>query len=311
MLSVLLAGVAQVELHGSPLSFQTNALLAAAAKLDLSARAPNVAQLVAEDAIANKSASGGYRIGAVLPVRATIDDFSGTILEDGMLYRLQATSPGALGMGINFKTFALPTGATLHMYTPDGATVRGAYTNANHKHYGGFAITPVPGASLVLELFVPEGGKATIEVESVVHHYKNSAVKRPGEPTLVQGHPLEGPNCFGCSGSCNINVACPLGAGWTDQDEGVTRILTAGGGSLCTGSLINNVESDGRQLLLTANHCGDGNADGWILMFDFQTSTCEQSSALPPRKESCSEIRTRNLLIPRRRRLTIHSRCRT
>ena len=109
-------------------------------------------------------------------------------------------------------------------------------------------------------------------------------MKRPGEATRVQGQPLEGPNCFGCSGACNINVACPLGSGWSEQDAGVTRILTSSGGSLCTGSLINNVESDGRQLFLSANHCGGSNADGWILMFDFQTSTCEDDKQ-PPRKD--------------------------
>ena len=34
--------------------------------------------------------------------------------------------------------------------------------------------------------------------------------------------------------------------------------------------MINNVEQDGRQLFLSADHCGGGNADSWILMFNFQ-----------------------------------------
>ena len=137
MLGSLFLVVAQVEQHErTPLSLASNSILAAPAQLDLSARAPNVAALVAEDAKTNKTV---FRVGAVVPVRATIEDFSGTVLEDGVLYRLQATSPGALGMGINFNKYSLPKGATLHMYTPDGAKVRGAYTDANHKHYGGFA----------------------------------------------------------------------------------------------------------------------------------------------------------------------------
>ena len=33
----------------------------------------------------------------------------------------------------------------------------------------------------------------------IVHHYKNTAVKRAGEPTVIQGE-LSSPKCFGCSG---------------------------------------------------------------------------------------------------------------
>jgi len=101
-------------------------------------------------------------------------------------------------------------------------------------------------------------------LESVVHHYK---------PTLFPH--LEDPQCFGCSGDCNVNFACTLGDNWRDQGHGVVRLLSSGGGSLCSGSMINNVEQDGRQLFLSADHCGGGNADGWILMFNFNTETCE------------------------------------
>ena len=31
------------------------------------------------------------------------------------------------------------------------------------------------------------------------------------------------------------------------------------------------MEQNGKQLFLSANHCGGGNADGWILMFNFET----------------------------------------
>ena len=86
-------------------------------------------------------------------------------------------------------------------------------------------------------------------LESVVHHYK---------PTLFPH--LEDPQCFGCSGDCNVNFACSLGDNWVDQGHGVVRLLSSGGGSLCSGSMINNVEQDGRQLFLSADHCGGGAA---------------------------------------------------
>merc|ERR1740117_925083 len=83
------------------------------------------------------------------------------------------------------------------------------------------------------------------------------------------------PPCFGCSGACNVNNICPSGVGWEAESAGVVRLLSAGGGTLCTGSMINNVEQDGKQLFLSADHCGGGNADGWILMFNFDSATCE------------------------------------
>jgi hypothetical protein len=142
----------------------------------------------------------------------------------------------------------------------------------------------VPGDTLVLEVFVPTGaGNAEVEVSSFVHHYKNTVVKRAGEPTRVQGM-LDTPDCFGCSGSCNINKACGLGNGWRDQGESVVRLLSGSGSSLCTGAFINNVESDGRQLFLSADHCGGSRADDWILMFNFQTDTCDDDKS-PPKQD--------------------------
>jgi hypothetical protein len=41
-----------------------------------------------------------------------------------------------------------------------------------------------------------------------------------------------------------------------------------------TGSMINNVQQDGKQLFLSADHCGGGNADAWILMFNYDSATC-------------------------------------
>eukprot|EP01047_Picozoa_sp_COSAG01_P009173 COSAG01_NODE_373_length_17991_cov_284.890075_9_plen_72_part_00 len=43
------------------------------------------------------------------------------------------------------------------------------------------------------------------------------------------------PECFGCSGSCNVNAACPMGDDWTNEVAGCVRLLTAGGSSLCSG----------------------------------------------------------------------------
>lgn len=241
-----------------------------------------VARMLAEDK--NATREKVLRVGLEVDVEASLADFTkDSVAEGGSLYRIAFTSPGALGMGINFAAWAMPAGASMFVMSENPAVendVRGSFTYENEKHYGGLSVMPVSGETIVLEVHVPNGtALPTVVLQSVVHHYK---------PTLFPH--LQKEECFGCSGSCNVNVACELGNTWTDEIAGITRLLTAGGGSLCSGSMINNVEADGRQLFLSADHCGGGNADGWILMFNFQSATCENGE-VPSRDQTVQGTR--------------------
>ena len=44
--------------------------------------------------------------------------------------------------------------------------------------------------------------------------------------------------------------------GYKSEALGIAMILTGSGSRLCSGSMINNVEQDGKQYFLTADHCG-------------------------------------------------------
>jgi len=77
----------------------------------------------------------------------------------------------------------------------------------------------------------------------------------------------------GRSGLCNHNTVCPLGNGWRNQINSVAALTTGSGGRFCTASLLNNVENDKKQLLLTANHCG-ASSTGWVILFNYQSLTC-------------------------------------
>lgn len=172
-----------------------------------------------------------------LAANASLADFSSASVMGGTVRRLSFTSPGARGLGVSFSKFAMQQ-SSLYVMSADGKKVRGAFTAANEKAYGGMAVTPVGGAALTLEVHTPAGTPLpTLQVQHIVHHYKHTPML--GKNTDVkQG--------YGDSGACNINaqvraqlqelaaaptqtlhssavltlfcsphLQCPLGANWT------------------------------------------------------------------------------------------------
>jgi hypothetical protein len=77
------------------------------------------------------------------------------------------------------------------------------------------------------------------------------------------------------SGACNIDVICPVGDAYNNQDRAVANIST-GGSTFCSGSLINNTANDARPFFLTAAHCGinAGNAASLVTFWNYFNSTC-------------------------------------
>jgi len=145
----------------------------------------------------------------------------------------------------------------MYVYTKERTL--GAYTrHANVKAHRRFAVQPVEGDSLTLELFVPAGApEPTIEIGKISHGYKTLG--------------------FGDSGVCNINVVCPEAVGWENTRRGVGMLLTQFGSRYCSGSLINTANNSGRQLFLTANHCMGGSVASDIVMFNYESPVCERA----------------------------------
>jgi hypothetical protein len=224
--------------------------------------------LRAEDELFDGHPAIPWRFGSVITV-----DFapgrSGTwhVLEGGQrLWRLGIRSPGALSLNLVFDRYRLPPGAELHVYSPDGSQVLGAFTHHNNQADGYFATTLIYGDALILEYMepsmVPFPGE--LRLESVTHGYRDT-----GGYSKI----------FGRSGACNINVACSEADGWEGPVDATVRLLV-GGNSLCTGTLINNVASDSRPFLLTANHCF-ANPGTLVAWFNYQSATCENPEEPP------------------------------
>ena len=77
------------------------------------------------------------------------------------------------------------------------------------------------------------------------------------------------------SGSCNVDVACPLSIGWEDEIPSVGAMMIDGSLS-CTGFMVNNVKNDRTPYFVTANHCDvvASNAASVVVYWNYETSSC-------------------------------------
>ena len=203
-------------------------------------------------------------------------------------WKLVIRSPNAYSLNLLFDKFRLPEEAELYVHDLDGKVNLGAFTaEISNKDDLKFATTPVPGNVLVLEYFEPlacHNEDLLLHVKGIVHAFRNIFAVTEGENTCphTTGEISEkiDKNLTGISGSCNINVACPLGDGWRDQIRSVVVFMTAEGQKFCSGAMINNALQNGKQYFLTANHCvDDPNTDYRysILGFNFQAASCVAS----------------------------------
>jgi lysyl endopeptidase len=194
------------------------------------------------------------------------------------LWRLRVRTEGALWTVLGFDVFRLQVGAELWVYDPALATALGPYTSRDIRSHGELWFPPIAGDELIVEVYWPAalaGEVPDLHLGTVSHGY---------EPFGVIGRDATagsdiGTTGFGDSGSCNIDVACPLGDDWRDQIRGAV-ILLSGGSSFCSGSLINTTDDDCRPYVLTASHCHAGAST--TFGFNFERPECNAGTPLPP-----------------------------
>ncbi len=253
----------QISHGGQPKSFYLNGLKS---NIDYKVMPEiDVGALLEEDAQDELKGNIPWRFGKDLEVNFTLNN-SGTWenLENGdRIWRLEITSYGAYSLNLIYDQFYMPTEAFFFVYNEQKTHLLGSFTQENNKPNGTFATVPVRGETCILEYYEPASvkGQGQISVSHIIHAYKN-----------VFNMAEKG---FGSSGSCNVNVNCPEGEEWRDQQRGVAMILNGTNNRICSGSMINNTLKDGRPFFLTANHCGSGAADSWIIMFNYESPGCE------------------------------------
>jgi hypothetical protein len=158
----------------------------------------------------------------------------------------------------------MPPNASLFIYSADHNEVLGAFTEKDNEQHGQLWTPLIHSDDIVVELTIPTSqlDQLQLELGSINHGYRG----------LKPPHKDKG---IGDSGLCNVNVACPEGAPWSDQIRSVAMV-TYGGSAQCTGVLLNNTAKDCKPYFLTAYHCGIdvGVAPTIVVYWKYEASTC-------------------------------------
>jgi lysyl endopeptidase len=198
-----------------------------------------------------------YRFGKELEVSLNIFDLAEkTILPNGnVLFQFGIESKNAVSINLVFDKFELADGVNLFIVDPIRRKFDGAYTSFNNNSSKMLGTSVLYSEKIIIEILVPKEklGLSKLNLGTIVHGYRslNDVAKN-----------------LNSSGSCEIDVNCPLGIGWENQRNSVAMMVNGGG--FCTGSLVNNTSGTIIPYFLSANHCGT-NPGGWVFMFRWES----------------------------------------
>ncbi|HFA48575.1 MAG TPA: T9SS type A sorting domain-containing protein [Bacteroidetes bacterium] len=191
-----------------------------------------------------------------------------TLANGKAVWRLRIFSEGAKSLNLGFTKYVMPRGGSLILYSPDYERVIGPFTPADNEGHEQLWTPVLEGEELVIEVQVPAGNKdlLALQLKYVNHDFM-------GFSQVV-------------SGSCNLDVICGGADGWEIVDAyrdiiQSVAVISTGGGTFCTGFLVNNARQDCTPYFMTANHCGinNGNAPSLVTFWNFENSTCRQPNS--------------------------------
>ncbi|TAG41423.1 MAG: T9SS C-terminal target domain-containing protein [Cytophagia bacterium] len=280
---------AQISVGGMPFSFGSNFKEKHTSLIDVDAivlNAPNKIKLEEEDTKNSLS-----RFAAPIPVSFNTQN-SGiwTDLFNGdRIWRLKLKAEGAWCLRPLFDKFNLPKGGKMFIYNDEKTKMLGGFTNEAHTQTGRLGTEIIEDDNITIEYYEPKEVKnqATISLFRVDYGYR----KKSNNPNKLKSF-AAGEQGFNTSGSCNMNVNCPLGADWQSEKRGIVKItLTSiNGTDWCSGSMINNTNLDRKQYMLTADHCLDGGGqsfvDTWVYIFNYEAPACVNPTTEPSRSQS-------------------------
>jgi lysyl endopeptidase len=200
---------------------------------------------------------------AVGAVEATTDG--------GYVYTAELSSPGAVGLRVQFAGFSLPTGAALYLYSDDGQ-VFGPYSGKGPLGSGEFDSHTLASDTVTLQLrqvgpaSQSDLRKARFQVVGLGHI----------RPRFMAGE-------CGYNAECVQNAQCATNSAVADSEKAVAHMLFRSGGSyyICSGGLIADTDSSNSlPLFLTANHCLSRSRDAGTLenFFQFASSACNDTT---------------------------------
>lgn len=238
----------------------------------------DLAVIMAEDEINDRSGTKAPRFGVLMPVDIGWENGSWTTLSSGdRIWRLKIRAAKARATNYYFDDFYMPDGAKMHIFSPDRSEMIGGFGAHNNSAHSMFSTALIHGEEAIIEYYEPMAvsGQGRLHISEVNHAYR--MVGKPDRSTKRD---------FGDSDPCEVNVNCsPEGDGKTQQRDAVARILVRAGNSAgwCSGTMINNARQDCKPYFLTALHCADdGNGNiitqndfnQWVFYFNYQAAGC-------------------------------------
>ncbi len=223
--------------------------------------APDLATLATEDAVAEEmDLAPRFAVPNVVSIRPSERGTWERLPDGRLLWRLRILASGAHSLNVGFSRYHMPPGARLLVHSSDGKQVVRPFTAADNDEHGELWTPVVLTDDLTVELTVPASERERVELAlgSINYGYRG-----------FDGRSL-------LSGACNMDVECLDQADpWRNQVRAV-GVISTGGSTFCTGSLLNDVAQDLKMHFMTANHCGinAGNAASLVVYWNFQNSTC-------------------------------------
>ncbi|TXB63315.1 cadherin-like domain-containing protein [Phaeodactylibacter luteus] len=223
-------------------------------------------QLWEEELARRDSSVIAPRYAVNIPVEATPDTHGQwESTPEGLHWRLRVKSAGAKSLNFGFGEYYMPPGGELMLYTPDERAVRGPFTPADNEEHDQLWTPLLSGDDIILDVKLPHGSQHLLRLKLT---YVN--------------HAFQDFNAL-ISGSCNLDVICGAADGWgiVDDHRDIIQsvaVISTGGGTFCTGFLVNNVDNDCTPFFMTADHCNinANNAPSLVTYWNFQNSTCRQ-----------------------------------
>lgn len=180
------------------------------------------------------------------------------------VWQLSIRSADAYSLNVIFGRFHLPEKARLYVIGTKSGLIKGAYTSENNSSSQVLAVEPVAGDELLIQYEEPVevAFPGVLEISRISHDFM-------GVSSAGDHRPL------GISSSCNVNINCDLANGTENIRDAVCRIIVEGV-DLCTGTMINNTDNDGKPYLLTAYHCIENNtqANKSVFLFNYEAPAC-------------------------------------
>lgn len=182
------------------------------------------------------------RFGVILPVgKDLIADSKQLKTDEGTIYLMRFAAEDAEALALYSSNFYIPEGGELYLYTADKYQVIGAFTALNNNEERTFATELLLNDDIVVEYFQPswQSEMPTIEITEIGYAYRDMDEMKAA------------------SGSCNVNINCPEGNNYRNQQRAVCKITVYLGSFMgwCSGTLMNNTALDKSPLVLSAAHC--------------------------------------------------------